>query len=187
MDIEKIILENNLSKRDLASFKKIVNEVQPLNNELIIKLDSYINTNISDENFELMDLTINSLLEALDYPTEGWAIKTENQLNGYIYLKDAIIEYAFTPFKNMDTVLDNVAFINGTNKGIVNNTIIDYIVNYGDPKKIQNAFKMYSTNYENAIYNSTKPSAFIPIYAKAVTSKFAEITKNESKQESFKL
>lgn len=185
MDIERIITEEGLSKRNLAAFKQIIAEVQPYNIDLYSKIDKYINTNFNDENAYLINLTIKALFEALDYPTEEWQIKEESQYRGYKYLKSAIIEYALTPYKNIDIILDNVAFVNKTNMKTVHGEMMGYIANHGDPKKIQNAFKIYSNDYENAIYNSTNPAIFIPIYAKAVTTKFKEMTKDEENHSSY--
>lgn len=177
MEIEEIIASENLSKRTLSSLKKIVENSQPNNAELINLLDQYINNNISKENLDMINLTIAALLDALDYPTDEWAI-TENQFKGLNYLKEAIIEYIITPVKNMDVVLDNVGFKNNSDITTINNSIVDYMVNYGAQEKIQGFLRIYSTNYQSAINHSTNPGVIIPIYAKAITSKIKEMNKN---------
>ena len=178
MNIEEMIIKENLGKRQLSAFKKIVEEEQPLNKQLIDSIEQYINPVLDTKNISAINSTIDALFEALDYTIDEWA-NDDNTNKGYKYIKEAITEYITTPYRNIDVISDNVGFMYDDDKNSVDKAMIGFIVNGGNPVKIQNAFKLYSPDYQNAIIHSTSPQTFIPTYSKAVITKIVEMKKDD--------
>ena len=177
MNIEEIIIKENLGKKNLSALKKIIEAEQPYNRQLLDILEKYINPVVDKKNIEMINTTTDALFEALDYTIDEWA-NDDNLNKGYGYVKEAIAEYITTPYRNIDVILDNIGFSHDEEKESVNHSMVGFIVSGGNPVKIQNAFKLYSKDYQNSIKHSTSPQGFIPIYAKAVVTKIAEMNKD---------
>ena len=177
MNIEEIIIKENLGKRQLSAFKKIIENEQPFNKQLIDLVEQYINPVVDTKNIDTINATVNALFEALDYTIDEWA-NDDNMNKGYGYIKEAIAEYITTPYRNIDVIADNIGFMHDESAEAVNHAMVGFIVSGGNPVKIQNAFKLYSPDYQGAINKSTSPQVFIPTYAKAVVTKMAEMNKD---------
>ena len=185
MDFNKIIAQKNLSKRDLSKLKDLVMLVQPNNGELVAILDNYIYYTPDVETLNIMEKTISALFQSLDYPTEEWAIENKAEWEGYNYAKKCITEYCLTETKNIDIIVDNIAFSYNVDSKEVVSSIVSYMTNFGDSKKINNAFHQYSNDLNRDIRNYNKPEGFIPVYSKAIVTKIKEMQMSKSSTKNF--
>lgn len=180
-NIEQLIKEKNISKRELSKFKDIVQNYQPENIMLTSLLTQYMFRNVDNETLKMFDKTIDALFESLDYPTEEWAINDTKKLNGYHLVKESIIEYCTSDAKDISTIIDNVAFLKRISVDEVRNSMQLYMSSYGDISKVMNAFMQYSDDYKSNVKKSNMPEVYIPIYSKAVVSKIKEMKSNKHK------
>jgi len=177
-NMEQLIKNNNISRRELSKFKNIVQNYQPNNGSLISLLTQYTYRYIDPKTQAMFDKTIDALFKSLDYPVEELEITDSKMLNNYKFIKDCIIEYCTTDIKDISTIIDNVAFLNNTSIIVVEKGMKSYMSGYGDVKKIMNAYIMYGDNYKINVMSSNLPETYIPIYSKAVVSKIKEMKNN---------
>ncbi len=180
-NIEQLIKENNISRKELSKFNEIVKNYQPTNIVLSSLLEQYTNRNLNNNTLKMFDTTVDALFNSLDYPTEEYSIDDPNKLVGYKLVKDSIIEYCTTDIKNISTIIDNVAFLNNMSIEDVEKRMQLYMSSYGDILKIMNAFSMYSDDYKANVRKSTSPETYIPVYSKAVVEKIKEMKDSKQK------
>ena len=179
--MKQLIKDNNISRRELEKFNEIVKNYQPTNIFLSSLLKQYTRRNIDNNTLMMFDKTIDALFKSLDYPTIEFDFNDISKLTGYKLVKDSIIEYCTTDVKNIDMLIDNVAFINNMKVDDVKKEMQSYMSSYGDIIKIMNAFSIYSDDYKTNVRKSTLPETYIPIYSKAVVEKIKEMKSNRQK------
>lgn len=180
-NMEQLIKNNNISRRELSKFNEIVKNYQPTNIILSSLLQQYTYRNIDNNTLKMFDKTIDALFESLDYPTQNYDFDDEYKIIRYKLVKDSIIEYCTTDVKDMNTIIDNVAFLNNMDVEDVKKGMQSYMSSYGDVVKIMNAFSIYSDDYKSNVRKSTLPETYIPIYSKAVVEKIKEMKDSKQK------
>lgn len=180
-NMEQLIKDNNISKRELSKFNEIIKNYQPTNIFLSSLLQQYTRRNVDNNTLKMFDKTIDALFESLDYPTMEIDFKDISKLTGYRLVKDSIIEYCTTDVKNIDILIDNIAFINNMKVDDVKKEMQSYMSSYGDILKIMNAFSIYSEDYKSNVRKSNLPEAYIPVYSKAVVEKIKEMKNGKQK------
>ena len=111
-NIEQIIKEQKITRRELEKFWIIVKNYQPNNDSLLVLLSHNIIRNINRETLYTFEKTIDALLQSLDYPVDEIKFDDKSKYNGYKLVKDCIIEYCVTDINDMSMILDNVSFLN---------------------------------------------------------------------------
>lgn len=183
-NIEQIIKEQKITRRELEKFWIIVKNYQPNNDSLLVLLSHNIIRNINRETLYTFEKTIDALLQSLDYPVDEIKFDDKSKYNGYKLVKDCIIEYCVTDINDMSMILDNVSFLNRKPIKQVEKEMQLYMSSYGDSQKIVNAYNRYSED-KNNINKSILPDVYIPIFSKAVVEKIKEMKafkNNESEQ-----
>lgn len=175
------IKNDNISRRELAKFERLIENYQPENVQLYSALNKLIYSDIDSKNKMMFDKTIDALFNSLDYPTEEWAITDSKMFDGYKLVKDCIIEYCTTDVKNITTVIDNVAFLHDKPIADVEKNMQLYMSSYGDTNKIMNAFMQYSDDFQTNVRKSNLPEGYIPVYSKAVALKIKEMQQTKQK------
>lgn len=173
-NIEQIIKEQKITRRELEKFKLIIKNYQPNNTSFLSLLSDYINRNLDQKTLYTFEKTIDALLQSLDYPVEESEFDDEIKYNGYKLIKDSIIEYCVTDINDISIIVDNVSFLHKKPIKQVEKEMQLYMSSYGDSQKIVNAYSRYSDD-KNNINKSTLPEVYIPIFSKAVVEKIKEM------------
>lgn len=180
-NIDTLIQNMDISKRDLHKFLAILKNYQPNNTSLIFLLEQHKERNLDRKTLDIFDKTVEALFQSLDYPTDDITITDPDRLIGYSYIKDCIIEYCITNIKSIPTIIDNVAFLNNKTKMEVRKKMDLYMSSYGNTMKTMAAFMQYSDNYKANIQRSTLPEGYIPVFSRAVALKISEMKNNKKK------